>query len=296
MPIRARFRTVFISDLHLGASATRADECARFLKRIECGTLYLVGDVLDMWRLRRRWCWPAANNRVVNRIMKMARRGTRVVYIPGNHDEHARRYAGLVFGGVEVLLREVHVAADGRSILVTHGDQFDLVVRHARLLSLLGAWAYDRLVWVNQRCNWVRGQLGLRYWSLAQFLKMRVKAACTHISRFEEVLVAEARRHGCEGVVCGHIHKAEVREGPVSYYNCGDWVESASALVEHLDGRFELIDGVAVAARVDALRAADGESIDVVPVGDEAGLVDSVGDPGFLGIPESTVRGVFASP
>ncbi len=259
MPIRARFRAVFISDLHLGAKATRADECARFLKRIECGTLYLVGDIIDMWRLRRRWSWPAANNRVVNRILKMARRGTRVVYIPGNHDEAARRYIGLVFGGVEIARQDVHVAADGRRILVTHGDQFDLVVRHARLLSIAGSWAYDWLVYLNHRSNWVRRLLGLESWSLAQFLKLRVKAACRHISRYEEVLLEDARRHGYNGVVCGHIHKAEVRDGPVSYYNCGDWVESSTAIVEHLDGRFELIDGAALAREVDAMRRAGGE-------------------------------------
>lgn len=256
MPVRARFRAVFISDLHLGAKATRADDCARFLKRIECGTLYLVGDVIDMWRLRRRWTWPAANNRVVNRILKMARRGTRVVFVPGNHDEAARRYAGLVFGGVEVLRRDVHTAADGRRILVTHGDEFDMVVRHARLLSLVGSWAYDWLVWLNQGCNRVRALLGRESWSLSQYLKMRVKAACRHISRFEEVLLEEARRQGYRGVVCGHIHKAEMRDGPVAYYNCGDWVESATALVEHLDGRFEIVDGVRLARDVDALRDA----------------------------------------
>jgi UDP-2,3-diacylglucosamine pyrophosphatase LpxH len=256
MPIRARFRTVFISDLHLGAGGVRAREVGAFLKRIDCQTLYLVGDVIDMWRLKQRWHWPEANNRVVNRILKMAKRGTRVVFIPGNHDEAARRYAGLTFGGVEIALQDVHTTADGRKILVTHGDQFDLVVRHAPLISALGSWMYDWLVRLNLRYNWVRRRLGLEYWSLSQFLKQKVKSACNYISRFEEALLEEARRGGYQAVVCGHIHKPEVRGGEVAYYNCGDWVESASAIVEHDDGRLELIDGAELIRRVDALRSA----------------------------------------
>ncbi len=267
MPARARFRTVFISDLHLGCGGTRASDAARFLKRIECGTLYLVGDIIDMWRLKQRWLWPRANNRVVNRILKMARRGTRVVYIPGNHDEAARRYVGLMFGGVEVALTAVHRCEDGRSLLVTHGDQFDLVVRHARLLSVLGAWAYDWLVRLNFRYNWVRKRLGLEYWSLSQYLKLKVKSACNHISRFEEALLEDARRAGHGGVVCGHIHKSEFREGPVSYYNCGDWVESCTALVEHLDGTLELVDGIELIGRVDGMRKEAGRVEEAVAAG-----------------------------
>jgi UDP-2,3-diacylglucosamine pyrophosphatase LpxH len=257
MAQRARFRTVFISDLHLGAAGARADDVAAFLKSIDCDTLYLVGDILDMWRLRKRWLWPEANNRVVRRLLKLGKRGTRIVYIPGNHDDPARRYAGLNFGGVEVALHSVHTTADGRSLLVTHGDQFDLVVRNARLLSALGAWAYDWLVRLNRHYNRLRSALGLDYWSLSQYIKLKVKSACTHISRFEDALIEEARRSGHAGVVCGHIHKAEVREvGGVAYYNCGDWVESCTALVEHADGRLEVIDGFELTRRIAAAREA----------------------------------------
>ncbi len=258
-PKHARFRTVFVSDLHLGCSECRADEVADFLKFVQCDTLYLVGDIIDMWRLRRRWHWPEANNRVVRRILKMARNGTRVVLIPGNHDDSARAYAGLNFGGVEILMDDVHSTADGRQLLVTHGDQFDLVVKHARLLSVLGGWAYDRLLKLNKHYNRVRGWLGYDYWSLSKFLKLKVKSACTMISKFEHELCREAVRRNVDGVVCGHIHMAEVRLGKPGipdYFNCGDWVEQSTALVEHDDGRIELLDGAALARVVLARRGA----------------------------------------
>ena len=259
MPSRARFRSVFISDLHLGAGGARANDAADFLKRIECDHLYLVGDILDMWRLKRRWFWPEANNRVVRRILKLAKRGTKVTYIPGNHDHAARRYIGLTFGGVEIALHATHAAADGRTMLVTHGDQFDLAIRHARLLSALGSWAYDHLIRINTIYNRIRRLLGQDYWSLSQYLKLKVKSACSHISRFEDALIDEARRTEHAAVVCGHIHKAEIREGPVTYYNCGDWVESCTALVEHDDGRFELVDGLAL---TQSMLAAESEPDD----------------------------------
>lgn len=260
MPQRARFRSVFISDLHLGASGARAEDAAAFLKRIECDTLYLVGDIIDMWRLKRRWFWPEANNRVVRRILKLAKRGTRVVYIPGNHDRAARRYAGLSFGGVEIALHAVHTTADGRKLFITHGDQFDLVIRHAKLLSALGAWGYDWLIRINAHYNVVRRLLGLEYWSLSQYVKLRVKSACTHISKFEEALITEAEHKGHAGVVCGHIHKAEIRQGKITYYNCGDWVESCSALVEHDDGTLALLDGLEFLSPSENLSAPSLES------------------------------------
>jgi UDP-2,3-diacylglucosamine pyrophosphatase LpxH len=263
MPIRARFRSVFVSDLHLGARGARARDAARFLRRIDCEYLYLVGDIIDMGRLRQRWHWPVANNKVVNRVLKLARRGTRVVYIPGNHDEAARRYAGLSLGGVEIAREASHRTADGRSILVTHGDQFDLVVRHAPLLSAVGSWAYDWLVLLNHGYNWGRRLVGLDYWSLSHFLKLKVKSACTYLSRFEDLVIQAARRSGHHGVICGHVHKAEIREGDgskdaIGYFNCGDWVESCSALVERPDGRLELIDGMSLTAAIDAKRAEAG--------------------------------------
>jgi UDP-2,3-diacylglucosamine pyrophosphatase LpxH len=276
MPTRARFRTVFISDLHLGAGGSRADEVAEFLKSIECGTLYLVGDILDMWRLKKRWHWPEANNRVVRRILKLVKHGTRVIYIPGNHDDAARRFTGLTFGGVEIALHARHTTADGRSMLITHGDQFDLVIRNARLLSAVGAWAYDWLVRLNRRYNRARALMGKEYWSLSQYLKLKVKSACKHISRFEEALIDEARREGHAAVICGHIHKAEVRDatiaGGVAYYNCGDWVESCTALVEHEDGRIELVDGLEVIRRVAAEREA--ARVNLKEIEDEVDAMD----------------------
>jgi UDP-2,3-diacylglucosamine pyrophosphatase LpxH len=250
--IKLRYRTIFISDVHLGSTGCRARDLVAFLKRVECDTLYLVGDILDMWRLKQRWHWPTDHNRVISRMMKMAKKGTRVIYIPGNHDEHARQYTSLSFGGIELAENFIHTTADGRQLLVTHGDQFDMVVKHARVLSMLGGWSYDMLVTFNNRINQVRRVLGLRHWSLAKYVKSRVKKACEHISNFEAALADEAKRQGHHGVVCGHIHHAEIgtRAG-VAYYNCGDWVESCTALVEHDDGTMQLLDGLAY---VEALR------------------------------------------
>ncbi len=253
MPTKLPYRAVFISDLHLGSSGCRADDLADFLKHIECQSLYLVGDVIDMWRLRGRWHWPESHNRVVKRLLKMAKNGTAIYMIPGNHDEHARQYAGLNFGGIHIVLSADHTTADGRRLLITHGDHFDLVVTHARLLSVVGSWAYDKLVVLNTRYNRVRAALGMKYWSLSQAIKLRVKSACNYISRFEDALIADARAHGYDGVVCGHIHKPEIRRAaappgentnPIDYYNCGDWVESCTALVEHDDGRIQLLAGL----------------------------------------------------
>jgi len=244
MAVRVHYRAVFISDVHLGSSGCRAKELAAFLKHVDCDTLYLVGDIIDMWRLRQRWYWPSKHNRVISRILKKSRHGGRVVYIPGNHDEHARQYIGLKFGDVEIRRDAVHVTADGRRLFVTHGDQFDLIVKHHKLISMLGARAYDGLVVVNNRVNWVRHKLGLQYWSLSQAVKLKVKSACTFIAKFEEELMGAARRKGYDGVVCGHIHKAEMRSvGDIAYYNCGDWVEDCTALVEHDDGTLQIING-----------------------------------------------------
>ncbi len=247
---KLHYRAVFVSDLHLGSNGCRAGELASFLKHIKCDSLYLVGDVIDMWRLRQRWYWPEKHNRVVQRILKMARKGTRVVLVPGNHDEHARPYAGLSFGGVDIKLETLHTTADGRRMLITHGDQFDLVVKHARLLSIIGSWAYDNLVRINHYYNLGRRAIGMPYWSLSQAVKDKVKSACSYVARFEEALLDEAARGGYDGVICGHIHKAQILraddERPVDYYNCGDWIESCTALVEHDDGTIRLVDGAAL--------------------------------------------------
>ncbi len=240
----ARFRTLFISDFHLGASESRADELRRFLRRVDCDTIYLVGDILDLWCLKRRWRWPEANNRVVNRLLKFAKRGTRVVYIPGNHDETLRKYDGLRFGGIEIALEAEHCTADGRKYLVTHGDEFDLVVRHAPLLSAIGGHAYDGLLKINRRFNHIRALLGLEYWSLSSFLKLKVKSACKYMSKFEDAVIAEAERRKFDGVICGHVHKVADVRSKIHYLNCGEWVEGSHAVVEHDDGRMEAIDAM----------------------------------------------------
>jgi UDP-2,3-diacylglucosamine pyrophosphatase LpxH len=254
--MKARYRTLFISDCHLGSSGAKAEQLARFLKHVECDTVYLVGDVIDMWRLRQRWYWPDAHNSVMRRLLKMSHKGTTIVYVPGNHDEAARPFCGLSFGGMQMAMTAVHVTADGRRLLVTHGDQFDLVVRNSRLLALAGTVGYEVLLKINGVYNFGRRLFGLPYDSLSQAIKARVKSACNFISNFEQALVAEARAGAFDGVVCGHIHKAEQRAiEDVEYLNCGDWVESCTALVEHEDGRIELIDGLAFLAARDAAKA-----------------------------------------
>ncbi len=237
------YRTVFISDTHLGSRGARAAELSAFLKHVRCERLYLVGDAIDLWAMRSRVHWPPTHNHVVRRILKHAKRGTHVVFIPGNHDDSVRQYAGLDLGGVRIALRAVHRTADGRSLLVTHGDEYDLVVQHGRFISILGGWAYDRLVMLNRVVNLLRTSVGLRKWSFSQAIKLKVKGACSFMSNFEQALLSEARRRGLDGVVCGHIHQPALRESDgVLYANCGDWIERCSALVEHADGRLELLD------------------------------------------------------
>jgi len=248
---KLKFRAVWISDFHLGTSGCNAELLLGFLKAVQPDVLYLVGDIIDGWRLRRGWYWPPAHNDIVRRILKLANKGTRVVYIPGNHDEVLRDYTGLSFGGVEVVSEAVHVTADGKRLLVLHGDEFDGVVLYAKWLAFLGDYAYAALLRLNIVFNVVRRRFGLPYWSLSAHLKKKVKNAVAFVSRFEEAVAYAAAERGVDGVVCGHIHCAEVRQfGGVTYYNDGDWVESCTALVEHRDGRLEIIDWAArVAAR-----------------------------------------------
>lgn len=237
-----RYRTLWLSDLHLGTRACQAEAVLDLLRRCEADTLYLVGDIVDGWALRRAWYWPRSHNDVVQKVLRKARKGTRVVYIPGNHDEFARAYAGQHFGDVEVRERAEHLTADGRLLLVLHGDEFDGVVRHARWLSHVGSLAYTLLLKMNRPVNRVRAALDLPYWSLSATLKRKAKKAVQVVADFEAAVVDAARRAEADGVVCGHIHCAEdrVMDG-VRYLNCGDWVESCTALAEHLDGRLELL-------------------------------------------------------
>jgi len=237
-----RYRAVFISDLHLGTPGCRAEDLLDFLKASSSEHLYLVGDIIDGWQLRRRWYWPQAHNDVVQKLLRRARKGCRVVFVPGNHDEFARGFIGHQFGGIEVVDEAVHVTADGKRLWVTHGDYFDGVIQCAKWLAYVGDNLYEFTLKLNRYLNHLRAKFGLPYWSLSAYLKHKVKKAVNFISDFEQAVAHEARKRGHQGVVCGHIHHAEIREiEGVLYCNDGDWVESLTALVEHHDGRLELL-------------------------------------------------------
>jgi UDP-2,3-diacylglucosamine pyrophosphatase LpxH len=239
---RPAFRTVFVSDIHLGTSGCQAGALLDFLKHHPSEHLYLVGDIVDGWQLRRRWYWPQAHNDVVQKVLRRARKGCRVVFVPGNHDEFARQFAGHSFGGIEVVHETVHVTADGRRLWVLHGDAFDGVIQCAKWLAHVGDTLYEFTLRLNRHLNRLRGSMGLPYWSLSAYLKHKVKRALNYVTSFEQAVAHEAARRGHQGVVCGHIHRAEMREiDGVLYCNDGDWVESRTALVEHLDGRLELV-------------------------------------------------------
>jgi UDP-2,3-diacylglucosamine pyrophosphatase LpxH len=248
-PVRLRqYRTIFISDVHLGTRGCRSDFLVDFLRNVECDHLYLVGDIVDGWRLRKSWYWDPSHDEVIRLILRKAQAGTRVTYIPGNHDEMFRDWLPmkLEIAGVALARDAVHVTAGGQRLLVMHGDEFDSVVRYAKFLALLGDWAYTSALVFNRWFNAARRRLGYPYWSLSAWLKRQVKEAVKAIDRFETALANEARRRGFDGVVCGHIHHAEMRQvGGVMYMNDGDWVESCTALVEHGDGRLELVDWAA---------------------------------------------------
>ena len=239
---RLRYRAIWISDLHLGTPGCQVEPLLSFLRQTESDFLYLVGDIIDGWQLQRRWFWQQTHNDVIQKLLRKARKGTQVVYVPGNHDEAARHFIGLAFGGIVIRDEAVHVTADGRRLLVTHGDLFDGVVQCARWLALLGDVLYTFALECNRHLNALRARLGLPYWSISRYLKHKVKAAVSHIGAFEESLARFARERGFDGVVCGHIHHGEIRsiDGTL-YCNDGDWVESLSALVEHDDGRLELV-------------------------------------------------------
>jgi len=257
------FRTLFISDVHLGTRGCQAALLLDFLRYHDADTIYLVGDIVDGWRLKANWYWPQDHNDVVQKLLRKARKGSTVIYVPGNHDEFLRGYYGTHFGGIELMECAIHHGADGRRYLVIHGDHFDLVVTQARWLAHLGDHAYTFALVANRIFNAVRRRLGLGYWSLSQWAKQKVKNAVNYIGEYEKTLVLEARRNGVEGVICGHIHRAIIRdEGDVRYINCGDWVESCTAVAEHADGRFEVIAWTNISAQqevepqVEAMRVA----------------------------------------
>ncbi len=239
---RRPFRAVFISDVHLGFRGCRAGDLLEFLHGVECEYLYLVGDIVDLWALRRKPFWPQQHNDVLRTILGKAKYGTRVVYVPGNHDETLRSYVGHRFGNVSLVDKTVHTRANGERLLVLHGDQFDAAVASSRWLGMLGSHAYAGLLAANTAVNFVRRRCGFPYWSLAGFLKHKVKNAVQYIGKYEQVVAAEAARWQVEGVVCGHIHRPEIATiGNIAYHNCGDWVESCTALVEHGDGAMQLL-------------------------------------------------------
>jgi UDP-2,3-diacylglucosamine pyrophosphatase LpxH len=243
------YRTIFISDTHLGTRGCRSEFLADFLRKSTCHNLFLVGDIIDGWRLRKSWYWDQHHDEVLKQIVRHARAGTEVTYIPGNHDEMFRNWLpiGLEICGIRMQRESEHTTADGKRLLIMHGDEFDSVVRYAKFLALLGDWAYTAALVINRWFNAVRRRLGYPYWSLSAWAKRQVKEAVKAIDRFEFALADEARRRGFDGVVCGHIHHAEIREvAGVLYLNDGDWVESCTALVEHHDGRLELIDWAAL--------------------------------------------------
>jgi UDP-2,3-diacylglucosamine pyrophosphatase LpxH len=249
-----RVRTLFISDVHLGTRGCQAELLLDFLRAYDADTIYLVGDIVDGWRLKRGVYWPQSHNDVVQKLLRKARKGCRVIYIPGNHDEFLRGYLGTHFGGIDVRASAVHESAAGQRLLVLHGDEFDVVVRHARWLALLGDWAYEAALATNTYVNLMRRRLGFSYWSLSAWAKLKVKSAVNYIGAFEEALAKAADRASADGVICGHIHHAAIHEEfGTRYMNCGDWVESCTALAEHPDGRFEIIRWSDAAARELAL-------------------------------------------
>lgn len=248
---RPRLRTVFISDVHLGTPGCQAKALLAFLKAHPSDRLYLIGDIIDGWQLRRRWFWPQSHNDVVQKVLRRARKGCKVIYVPGNHDEFARHFVGHKFGGVDVVEDAIHTTADGRKLWVLHGDHFDGVIQYAKWLAYLGDNLYELTLRLNTHLNSLRARLGLPYWSLSQYLKHRVKSALNYVLRFEGAVAAEARKRGLDGVVCGHIHRAEMRDiDGTLYCNDGDWVESLTALVEHQDGQLQIVQWQAQPAKV----------------------------------------------
>ena len=248
-----RYRSVFISDAHLGTKSCRSDFLADFLEQIACDKLFLVGDIIDGWRLRKNWYWDANHDRVVRAILRHAKCGTEIVYIPGNHDEMFRAWLPsaqdahqLEVAGIEVRRETTHETALGVRLLVLHGDEFDGVMQYAKFLARLGDSAYTAALVLNRWLNATRRIMGYDYWSLSQWLKRQVKGAVKAIDRFETTLAADAAKRGFDGIVCGHIHHAEMRMvGGVLYCNTGDWVESCTALVEQMDGQLKLLDWAA---------------------------------------------------
>jgi len=236
------FNTIWISDVHLGSKGAKAKELLHFLEHTQSKKLYLVGDIIDCWQLRKRWYWPQSHNDVMQKILSKARQGTKVIYIPGNHDDMARQFVDNSFGEIDILMDDVHETQNGLKMWVMHGDLFDGVIQHARWLAYIGDGLYTILLGVNVVYNGIRRFFNLEYWSLSQFLKQKVKQAVSLISAFETAMVNETKRRKCDGVICGHIHKAEIKQmDGILYANDGDWVESMTALIEDASGELKIL-------------------------------------------------------
>lgn len=235
-------RTIFISDIHLGNKSSKTNLLLSFLKYYDSNTLYLVGDIIDLWKIRRGWYWDETHNLVIQKILRKARKGTKVVYIPGNHDEAIRQYCPTTFGQIEIKTHDTYLMHDGSRALIMHGDQFDKIIVHYKWVAILGAMLYDRLIELNGIFNTIRKFLNLSYWSLSAYLKVQAKDKLKIIENFERELIKKAKNTGHSVVVSGHIHHATIldKDG-IKYVNCGDWVESCTAIVEHLDGTLEII-------------------------------------------------------
>ncbi|QBZ83632.1 UDP-2,3-diacylglucosamine hydrolase [Hydrogenovibrio crunogenus] len=243
----SHYRSIFISDVHLGSRGAKADFLSEFLKYNQCEKLYLVGDIIDGWRLKKRIYWPQEHTNVIRRILTKAKRGTEVVFVTGNHDDFLRRYSGVDFGNILLTDEAVHQTVTGDSILVIHGDKYDSVIQTQKWLAVIGDWGYESLVVLNRYFNRIRHKCGLGYWSLSAFIKQKVKSAVSFITAYEEVVVQDCKKRGYKGVICGHIHHPEIRdiEG-IEYLNCGDWVESCTAIVETQDGDMKLLQWVEI--------------------------------------------------
>lgn len=237
-----RYRALFISDVHLGTRSAQTEALLEFLRLVDADVIYLVGDIVDFWKVRRGPHWPQSHNDVLQKLLRKVRKGTRIIFIPGNHDEALRDYCGTSFGGIDIRRDDIHVSANGRRYVVMHGDEFDIVVRYARWVAFLGDRSYEFALWFNNPLNWVRRHLGLGYWSLSAYLKGRVKSAVSFIGDYELALSDVARRRNADGIICGHIHHAADRRiGPIHYLNCGDWVESCTTVYETFDGEFGVL-------------------------------------------------------
>jgi UDP-2,3-diacylglucosamine pyrophosphatase LpxH len=242
LPDTLNFRAIFISDIHLGTRGCKADFLLDFLRHTDSDKLFLVGDIFDGWRLKKSWYWLQSHNDVVQKLLRKARKGTEVIYVPGNHDEFARDYIDFEFGDIKVCRNHIYTTVDGRRFLVAHGDECDGVIIYARWLAVLGDHAYSAALALNTWYNALRRQFGLPYWSLSKYLKQKVKNAVSFINKYEDAVARMAREHNADGVVCGHIHHAVIKDiDGITYCNDGDWVESCTALVEHFDGRLEIL-------------------------------------------------------